>query len=87
MTALFPLAALGADRLGLGHGAANALTSFAWSAGWVIGPTVGGAIARSAGDSAAYLVSALLAGTVLSVALLRGFQDEPARGPAAPVVD
>jgi predicted MFS family arabinose efflux permease len=87
MTALFPLAALGADRLGLGHGAANALTSFAWSAGWVIGPTLGGAIARSAGDSAAYVVSAMLAGTVLAVALLRGLQDDPAPGPAAPAVD
>jgi predicted MFS family arabinose efflux permease len=87
MTALFPLAALGADRLGLGHGAANALTSFAWAAGWVVGPTVGGAIARSAGDSAAYVAAALLAGAILTIALLRGIQDEPAPGPAAPVVD
>jgi DHA1 family solute carrier family 18 vesicular amine transporter 1/2 len=87
MTALFPLAALGADRLGLGHGAANALTSFAWSAGWVIGPTLGGAIARSAGDSAAYVAAALLSGAVLTLALLRGIQDQPASRPVAPVMD
>jgi predicted MFS family arabinose efflux permease len=87
MTALFPLAALGADRLGLGHGAANALTSFAWSAGWVIGPVLGGSVARDAGDSVAYVVAALLAGVVLTVSLLRGLQEDPAPGPAAPAVD
>jgi predicted MFS family arabinose efflux permease len=67
-TTIFPLAAIGADQEGLGHGAAYALLGIGWALGFVVGPPVAGALADTLGDTAGYCFAAGVAGSLLAVA-------------------
>jgi predicted MFS family arabinose efflux permease len=60
----FPLAAIGADRAGIGRGVVLGLLNGVWAAANVIGPIAGGALADVAGRSAVYLL--LVAGCTLA---------------------
>ena len=64
----FPLAAVGADRAGIGRGVVLGLLNGVWAAANVIGPIAGGALAQLAGRSAVYLL--LVAGCALAAAWL-----------------
>jgi MFS family permease len=55
-----------AESAGLAQGLAFGVMNTAWAAGEVIGPTVGGALAESAGDAAPYLVGACLCALTLA---------------------
>jgi MFS transporter, YNFM family, putative membrane transport protein len=72
-TISYPLAAVGATRLGLGIGTVNGLLGLVWGAGSFVAPPVAGVIADSIGDRAAY---GLLVGFCLVMAgwLLRSAQ-------------
>jgi nitrate/nitrite transporter NarK len=80
----YPLAAVGAARLGLGIGTVNGLLGLVWGAGSFVAPPVAGLVADSIGDRAAY---ALLVGFCLVMAgwLLRSAQrvGVPAAAPAS----
>jgi MFS family permease len=54
------LASHRADVAGLAQGLAFGVVNTAWACGELIGPTLGGALAESAGDAAPYLVGASL---------------------------
>jgi MFS family permease len=54
------LASHRADAAGLAQGLAFGVVNTAWALGELIGPTIGGALAESAGDAAPYLVGASL---------------------------
>jgi MFS family permease len=54
------LASHRADAAGLAQGLAFGVVNTAWACGELIGPTLGGALAESAGDAAPYLVGAFL---------------------------
>ncbi len=54
------LASHRADAAGLAQGLAFGVVNTAWACGELIGPTLGGALAESAGDAAPYLVGASL---------------------------
>ncbi len=58
--AMFPLAALGADAAGVGHGAVNALIGIFWAIGSTVSPLLAGAVAGVSGDTAAYALAAAL---------------------------
>ncbi|MEO9175154.1 MAG: MFS transporter [Gaiellales bacterium] len=64
----FPLAAIGADRAGIGRGVVLGLLNGVWAAANVIGPIAGGALADVAGRSAVYLL--LVAGCALAAVWL-----------------
>jgi MFS family permease len=72
-TISYPLAAVGAGRLGLGIGTVNGLLGLLWGAGSFVAPPVAGVIADAIGDRGAY---ALLVGFCLVIAgwLLRSAQ-------------
>jgi MFS family permease len=55
-----------AESAGLAQGLAFGVMNTAWAAGEVIGPTVGGTLAESAGDAAPYLVGACLCALTLA---------------------
>lgn len=57
----------GSDAAGLDHAYGFALTSLSWAPGQAIGSLVGGAIAETVGDEAAYLVIAAVAAAMLVV--------------------
>jgi MFS family permease len=83
-TLAYPLAAIGAARLGLGIGTVNGLLGLVWGAGSFVAPPVAGFIADRIGDQGAY---ALLVGFCLVMAgwLLRSAQrvGVPAAAPAS----
>jgi MFS family permease len=54
------LASHRADVAGLAQGLAFGVVNTAWACGELIGPTLGGALAESAGDAAPYLIGATL---------------------------
>jgi predicted MFS family arabinose efflux permease len=64
----FPLAAIGADRAGIGRGVVLGLLNGVWALANVIGPVAGGALADVAGRSSVYLV--LVAGSALAAVWL-----------------
>jgi MFS family permease len=66
-TLVYPLAAGGAHRAGLGRGAILGFLSVAWGLATLVGPLAAGAIAEGAGEP---LVYGLLAGACLSAAAL-----------------
>ena len=55
-----------AETAGLAQGLAFGVMNTAWALGEVIGPSVGGTLADSAGDAAPYLVGACLCGLTLA---------------------
>jgi SAM-dependent methyltransferase len=55
-TIIYPLAATGAHRSGLGRGSVMGLVMLGWAAASTVGPLVAGAIADAAGAQAAYAV-------------------------------
>jgi MFS family permease len=60
------LASHRADAAGLAQGLAFGVVNTAWACGELIGPTLGGALAESAGDAAPYLVGASLCALTLA---------------------
>jgi MFS family permease len=60
------LASHRADAAGLAQGLAFGVVNTAWACGELIGPTLGGALAESAGDAAPYLVGAALCALTLA---------------------
>ena len=55
-----------AEVAGLAQGLAFGVMNTAWALGELVGPTVGGALADSAGDAAPYLVGAALCALTLA---------------------
>jgi MFS family permease len=55
-TIIYPLAAAGAHRSGLGRGSVMGLVMLGWAAASTVGPLIAGGIADVAGDRAAYAV-------------------------------
>lgn len=64
-TPAFALIADGAEAVGLSQGVAFGFMNAAWAVGAVLGPTAGGAIAGTTGDSVPFLVAAALCGAAL----------------------
>jgi MFS family permease len=60
------LASHRADAAGLAQGLAFGVVNTAWACGELIGPTLGGALAESAGDAAPYLFGAALCALTLA---------------------
>src|SRR5919204_1547278 len=78
----YPLAAVGAARLGLGTGTVNGLLGLVWGFGSFAAPPAAGALADSAGDRAVYV--ALVAFLLLMAAwILRAAQRHALPAPAA----
>jgi MFS family permease len=63
----FPLAAAGADEVGLPHGMVLGAMNVCWGFGFFVGPAAGAAIAQASSDRVAYLLAALLAASALPV--------------------
>ena len=57
----FPLAAAGADEVGLPHGMVLGAMNVCWGFGFFVGPAAGAAIAQASSDRVTYLLAALLA--------------------------
>ena len=71
-TAMYPPAAEGADRLGLGLGAAYGLISISWGIGYSVGPLAGALLAHVGGDATGYLSAAAVSlGLVATAAAAR----------------
>jgi MFS family permease len=64
------------EAIGLDQGIAGALMNLAWAGGQVIGGSLGGAVADSAGDGVAYAI--LVAACLLSLALVLRRRQAPA---------
>lgn len=69
-TIVYPLAALGARRTGLGRGSVMALLNIAWAVAMIGSPFAAAALAQTAGPSLAY--AALLAACVATAVILLG---------------
>jgi DHA1 family solute carrier family 18 vesicular amine transporter 1/2 len=63
----FPLAAAGADEVGLPHGMVLGAMNVCWGFGFFVGPAAGAAIAQASSDRVAYALAALLAVAALPV--------------------
>ena len=72
--AMFPLAALGADAAGVGHGAVNALIGIFWAIGSTVSPLLAGAVAGTSGDTAAYALAAALCCPLVLIIFVDGLR-------------
>jgi MFS family permease len=81
-TIIYPLAAAGAHRSGLGRGSVMGLVMLGWAAASTVGPLIAGGVADVAGDRAAYAVL-IVACALVGGWLLRAH----ARAGAAAAVD
>jgi MFS family permease len=82
-TMAFPLAALGANRLGFGTGTVNGLMGVVWGSANFAGPLIAGAVIAGPGDRVAYALLAAFS-LVLGVTLVRaGRRETLARAAAA----
>jgi MFS family permease len=63
----FPLAAAGADEVGLPHGMVLGAMNVCWGFGFFVGPAAGAAVAQASSDRVAYLLAALLGACALPV--------------------
>jgi len=63
----FPLAAAGADEVGLPHGIVLGAMNVAWGFGFFVGPAAGAAIAEAGSDRLTYLLAATLSLAALPV--------------------
>jgi MFS family permease len=61
----FPLAAAGADEVGLPHGMVLGAMNVCWGFGFFVGPAAGAAIAQATSDRATYLLAALITAAAL----------------------
>jgi DHA1 family solute carrier family 18 vesicular amine transporter 1/2 len=75
----FPLAAAGADEVGLPHGIVLGAMNVAWGFGFFVGPAAGAAIAEAGSDRLTYLLAATLSLAALPV--LRALALAPPRVP------
>ncbi len=71
----FPLAAAGADEVGLPHGMVLGAMNVCWGFGFFVGPAAGAALAEATSDRAAYLVAALI--TVAALPTVRALALAP----------
>jgi predicted MFS family arabinose efflux permease len=71
----FPLAAEGADEVGLPHGIVLGAMNVCWGIGFFIGPSAGAAIAQASSDRVTYLLAALLG--LFALPLLRALALPP----------
>jgi predicted MFS family arabinose efflux permease len=71
----FPLAAEGADEVGLPHGIVLGAMNVCWGIGFFIGPSAGAAIAEASSDRVTYLLAALLG--LFALPLLRALALSP----------
>jgi MFS family permease len=67
----------GADEAGVAQALAFGAMNAAWAVGNLVGPAAGGALARAAGDTTAFLVAAAACAATLA-AVTRSFAGEPA---------
>jgi MFS family permease len=65
----FPLAAEGADEVGLPHGIVLGAMNVCWGFGFFVGPALGAAIAEAASDRVTYLLATML--SLAALPLLR----------------
>jgi MFS transporter, DHA1 family, solute carrier family 18 (vesicular amine transporter), member 1/2 len=63
----FPLAAAGADEVGLPHGMVLGAMNVCWGFGFFVGPAAGAAIAQASSDRVAYALAALISVAALPV--------------------
>jgi len=61
----FPLAAAGADEVGLPHGMVLGAMNVCWGFGFFVGPAAGAALAQATSDRATYLLAALITAAAL----------------------
>jgi MFS family permease len=71
----FPLAAEGADEVGLPHGIVLGAMNVCWGFGFFVGPAAGAAIAQATSDRVTYLLATVLSLAALYV--LRGLALSP----------
>jgi predicted MFS family arabinose efflux permease len=78
----FPLAAAGADEVGLPHGMVLGAMNVCWGFGFFVGPAAGAALAEASSDRITYVLAALIAvaalPTLRALALSPGECQEPA---------
>jgi MFS family permease len=67
----------GAEEAGVAQALAFGAMNAAWAVGNLVGPAAGGALARAAGDTTAFLVAAAACAATLA-AVTRSFAEEPA---------
>jgi predicted MFS family arabinose efflux permease len=63
----FPLAAAGADEVGLPHGMVLGAMNVCWGFGFFVGPAAGAAIAQASSDRVAYMLAAVISLAALPV--------------------
>ena len=61
----FPLAAAGADEVGLPHGIVLGAMNVCWGFGFFVGPVAGAAIAEASSDRVTYLLAAIISAAAL----------------------
>jgi predicted MFS family arabinose efflux permease len=71
----FPLAAAGADEVGLPHGIVLGVMNVCWGFGFMVGPAAGAAIAEATSDRVSYVLVTLLA--LLALPVLRNLALQP----------
>ena len=71
----FPLAADGADEVGLPHGIVLGAINVCWGFGFFVGPLAGAAIAEGTSDRVTYLLAAML--SLAALPLLRALALSP----------
>jgi predicted MFS family arabinose efflux permease len=71
----FPLAAAGADEVGLPHGMVLGAMNVCWGFGFFVGPAAGAAIAQASSDRLTYMLAACV--TALALPLLRALALQP----------
>ena len=87
----FPLAAAGADEVGLPHGIVLGAMNVCWGFGFFVGPVAGAAIAEASSDRVTYLLAALIsAGRAANAAIRWHSHHESAKkrldGPPGPAM-
>ena len=76
-TAMYPLSTKGADARGVSHGVVNGVISVTWATAFAVGSLASGVLADRHGDTATYVVVALVCAS-----LLAGARDHRARNAA-----
>jgi predicted MFS family arabinose efflux permease len=71
----FPLAAEGADEVGLPHGIVLGAMNVCWGFGFFVGPAAGAAIAQATSDRVTYLLATML--SLVALHVLRGLALSP----------
>ncbi len=78
----FPLAAAGADEVGLPHGMVLGVMNVCWGFGFFVGPAAGAALAQATSDRATYLVAALITAAAVPTVRVLALSPKECQEPA-----